>query len=115
MAAAWFHDTGHLNGAPEGHEERSVQIMKEFLATKGIEEKIITEISICIRGTKMPAVATTLVEQIICDADTYHLGTKDFLHFDKLVWQEMELRLKRSIHNKVQRSLLFLERAPRFN
>ena len=110
MAAAWFHDTGHLTGEPEGHEERSVQIMKEFLTTKGIDEKIITEISSCIMGTKIPVVASALVEQIICDADTYHLGTKDFLHFDKLVWQEMELRLKRPIHNKVQRSLLFLER-----
>ena len=39
----------------------------------------------------MPAVPSTLVEQIICDADTYHLGTEDFLHLDKLVWQELEL------------------------
>jgi HD superfamily phosphodiesterase len=25
VAAAWFHDTGHLTGESEGHEERSVR------------------------------------------------------------------------------------------
>ena len=109
VAAAWFHDTGHLKGEPEGHEERSVQIMKGYLSGKGISEEIITEISLCILATKMPVVASTLLEQIICDADTYHLGTEDFLHLDKLVWQELELRLNKAVNSKVQRSLLLLE------
>jgi HD superfamily phosphodiesterase len=107
MAAAWFHDTA---GEPEGHEERSVQIMKEFLATKGIEEKIITEISSCIMGTKMPAVATTLVEQIICDADTTTWERKIFCILTNWCGGKWNLDLRGPLHNKVQRSLLFLER-----
>ena len=101
---------GHLVGEPEGHEESSVGIMKAFLTGKSIDEKIITEISLCILATKIPATPSTLLEQITCDADTYHLGTKDFLYFDKLVWQEMERRLNKPISNKPQRSLLFLEK-----
>jgi hypothetical protein len=61
-------------------------------------------------ATKMPVVASTLMQEIVCDADTYHLGTKDFPDRDKLVWQETELRLGRPIENKVQRSLQFLEK-----
>ncbi|MEP7373665.1 MAG: HD domain-containing protein [Chitinophagaceae bacterium] len=110
VAAAWFHDTGQLTGEPGGHEERGVQIMKEFLAGKNSDEKIITGISLCIMATKMTATASTLTEQIICDADTYHLGTKDFLRLDKLVWEEMEQRLNKPISNKIQRSLVFLEK-----
>ena len=109
LAAAWFHDTGHLAGNIEDHEETSVQIMKEFLTTKSVDEKTVNEISVCIRATKMPPVPSTLLEQIICDADTFHIGTEDFPHFNKLVWLEMEQRLNRPISNKVRQSLLFLK------
>jgi hypothetical protein len=36
------------------------------------------------------ATAFTLQEQIICVADPCHPGTKEFPHFDKLMWQETE-------------------------
>ncbi|HEX6179822.1 MAG TPA: HD domain-containing protein, partial [Chitinophagaceae bacterium] len=31
-AAAWFHDTGHLFEAPERHEIKSVELMKDFVS-----------------------------------------------------------------------------------
>jgi predicted metal-dependent HD superfamily phosphohydrolase len=110
LAAAWFHDIGHLMGYFEGHEEAGVQTMKEVLKDKNIDEKIIVGISGCIMATKSSAVATSLMQQIICDADTYHLGTKDFWRFDALVWEEMELRLGTEIKNKKEHSLQFLEK-----
>jgi HD superfamily phosphodiesterase len=109
LAAAWFHDTGQVMGDAEGHEEKSVQIMRSFLTGKGIDEKAVNDISCCIRATKMPAVPTTLLEQVICDADTYHLGTKDFPRIDSLVWEEIEQRLNKIVSNKPQKSLSFLE------
>src|SRR4030095_14189664 len=33
--AACFHDTGHLFTDPSSHEQKSVELMKEFLAEKG--------------------------------------------------------------------------------
>lgn len=108
LAAAWFHDTGHLSGNMEEHEERSVQIMKEYLATKSIDKKTIQEIALCILATKMPTKPSSLLEQIICDADSFHIGTADFFHLDNLVWQELEIRLNKPIDNQVQQSLLFL-------
>jgi predicted metal-dependent HD superfamily phosphohydrolase len=109
LAASWFHDTGHLLGNTEEHEETSVRIMKEYLTTKSVDEKTMNEISLCIRATKMPPVPSTLLEQIICDADTFHTGTNDFPHLNNLVWQEMEQRLNKPVSDKVRRSLLFLK------
>lgn len=70
-AAAWFHDTGHLFGETKDHEKRSVFIVRDYLQTKEIENKIIDSIDGCIMATKLPHNPTTLLEEIICDADTY--------------------------------------------
>lgn len=31
QTGAWFHDTGHLTGGSHLHEDRSVNMMKEFM------------------------------------------------------------------------------------
>lgn len=101
--AAWFHDVGHLYGPMEGHEERGVTIMQEHLST--LPEAVLTEIGDCIIATKLPAHPTTLTHKIICDADTYHLGTTLFLQTDPRVHQEVEMRTGRTIPNWRQRTL----------
>ena len=91
-AGAWFHDTGHLAGDSKLHEERSVMIMKKFLAPKGTVKEIVDKIEDCICATKIPQHPKSLLEEIVCDADTYNLGTKDFLKTDELLKKEFELR-----------------------
>jgi predicted metal-dependent HD superfamily phosphohydrolase len=91
-AAAWFHDTGHLFGEARDHEERSVSIMRDYLHTKGVEIEIIDLIEGCILATKVPQSPQSLLEEIICDADIYNLGTEDFFRTDKLLKRESELR-----------------------
>ncbi|MEO7982878.1 MAG: HD domain-containing protein [Bacteroidota bacterium] len=109
LSAAWFHDTGQLTGDMAVHEETSVQFMKEFFSRKPVDQKIIDEIAGCIMATKMPVKPASLTEEILCDADTYHLGTENFQQLDKLVWKELELRLNNTINNQAERSLAFLE------
>ena len=91
-AAAWFHDTGHLVGGPELHEDRSVIIMQSFLALNEVTKDIIGKIEGCICATKIPQQPKSLLQEIVCDADTYKLGTKDFLTTNKLLKKECELR-----------------------
>jgi len=91
-AAAWFHDTGHLVGGPELHEDRSVIIMQSFLKRNEVVKDVIDKIEGCICATKIPQQPKSLLEEIVCDADTYKLGTKDFLTTDKLLKKECELR-----------------------
>jgi predicted metal-dependent HD superfamily phosphohydrolase len=90
--AAWFHDVGHLFASLKNHEERSVEIMKKFMSDYDNDKELVPEIEGCILSTKMPRNPLTLVQQIICDADTYHFGTKDFKNTNKLMREEYGLR-----------------------
>jgi len=107
-AAAWFHDTGHLVGGTELHEDRSVIIMKSFLALNEVAKDVIDKIEGCICATKIPQQPKSLLEEIICDADTYKLGTKDFLTTNKLLKKECELR-GMPVDNWDEKTLEFLQ------
>ena len=92
IAAAWFHDTGHLFAEPDKHEEESCQILKKFLKDYIEDEMIIEEIHACVEATKFPRNPKNLLQEIICDADTYHFGTKEFKESNKKVREEIKLR-----------------------
>ncbi len=92
FAAAWFHDTGHLFTEPSKHEEMSVDIMKKFMKDHDVDEKTINSIAECIMATKVPRNPNTLLEEIICDADTYHLGTKEFKETNRRAMEETRLK-----------------------
>ncbi|MBL0200283.1 MAG: HD domain-containing protein [Chitinophagaceae bacterium] len=91
IVAAWFHDCGHLFGPVQQHEERSVVVMRAFLAIEGIEDVTLQLIEDCILATRFPYEPKSLVAEILCDADSYHLGTNHFLISDDLVKKEFEL------------------------
>ena len=86
---AWFHDTGHLFTSPENHEEKSVELMRSFMEKHLPDPELIQIIDGCILATKRANEPTTLLQQIVCDADTYHLGTKDFKKTNKQVRREV--------------------------
>jgi HD superfamily phosphodiesterase len=91
-AAAWFHDTGQLFGEARHHEEKSVFIMRNYMETTKVAKKITDAVRGCIMATKLPQDPKTLLEEILCDADTFNLGTKEFIETDKLLKREVELR-----------------------
>lgn len=108
--SAWFHDTGHLFGSTELHEEKSASIMREYFKNKEVDQTINNSIESCILSTKLPQSPKNLMEEIICDADLYHLGTEEFPKNDELVKKELELRNKISIDSKewIKHTLYFL-------
>lgn len=77
VLAAWLHDTGYISCC-EGHEEVSVENAKRFLEEKNYPTDKIDKIVACIRATKMPHEPKNHLEEILCDADLHHLGTKSF-------------------------------------
>ena len=109
ITAAWFHDTGHLFNELTEHEQTGADLMTSFLKPFFIEEDIVGKISDCILVTKPPSDPKTLIEKIICDADTYHFGTKEFRLTDPKVYEEMEARLHVQIENKIYKSIHLLE------
>ncbi|GAB4056115.1 Pycsar system effector family protein [Spirosoma litoris] len=90
MAAAWFHDTGYLDGSPEGHEERSADIAAKFLEHQDQPKNLIKSVKHCIRATKMPQSPQSLLEEIICDADLFHLGSDEYNSKQKQLRKELE-------------------------
>jgi predicted metal-dependent HD superfamily phosphohydrolase len=89
--AAWFHDTGYLFTEPAMHEEKSAELMRDFITEYKKDESIINEIETCILATKPSRQPANLLQEIIKDADTYHLGTKEFKETNKLVMAELKL------------------------
>ncbi|RFS18950.1 HD domain-containing protein [Chitinophaga silvatica] len=89
--ASWFHDIGYLSTDSAHHEEAGAQQAIEFLKQHQVSENVQTLTQGAILATKMPQSPKNLVEQIVCDADLSHLGSKNFPDRNKLLRQEVEL------------------------
>lgn len=90
LLAALFHDVGHIK-AYKGHEVFSAQIAREFLTKEEFPEHKIQLIEQLIGATQMPQKPSTILEQIICDADLFHLGTQDFCNRNAALRKEWEV------------------------
>ncbi|SFW88529.1 Pycsar system effector family protein [Chitinophaga sancti] len=95
--AAWFHDLGYLLGEFKTHEERGASLAREFLNTQIIPLNIQEQVSGCIMATKMPQEPHNLLEEIVCDADLFNFGTKEFRKRTKVLHQEIELTHEKEI------------------
>jgi predicted metal-dependent HD superfamily phosphohydrolase len=95
--ACWFHDLGYLMGETKMHEEKGAEMARAFLNVQQIPENVQQQVAGCIMATKMPQNPQNLLEQIVCDADLFHLGTKEFKERSRLLRQEMELTTGREI------------------
>ena len=90
--AAWFHDTGHLFTEISMHEQKSVDLATEFMKQEGLDEATIEKVAACIHATAFPNKPVGLLQEIMCDADTYHFGTGDFRKTNRQIKKELELR-----------------------
>jgi HD-GYP domain-containing protein (c-di-GMP phosphodiesterase class II) len=91
IIAAWFHDSGYVKVC-KGHEEVSIGYAKEFLDSISYPEDKTEKIISMIQATKMPQSPKNYLEEILCDADLHHLGTKSFEDKGDLFRLEIEKR-----------------------
>ena len=105
IVAAWFHDTGFSSGQAQGHEDVSISLATTFLQEHKAGEAFIKKVTGCIQATKMPQSPNTLLEQIICDADLFHLGTDQFAERSKLLRSELNGFSKQDISKKQWRKM----------
>ena len=89
--AAWFHDSGYLIAPSAIHEEKGVELMRTFLNQEKVSPEVIDKVAECIMATKTPRNPQGLLQQILCDADTYNFGSKDFKDSNKAVFKEFTL------------------------
>ncbi len=87
--AAWFHDTGYIE-TREGHEEKSVEIARNYLAAQNYPEAGTQEVERLILSTKAEATPHDALEKILHDADIAHIGGKRFFKKGDLLRLELE-------------------------
>lgn len=112
LVAAWLHDVGYITSGTVNHEEASVKVAKDFLQAEGADAAFIARVEQCILATKMPQQPKNLLEEIMCDADLYDLGTEHFKHNNKKVRKELEILLNKELTGAEWRtfSLVFLKK-----
>jgi hypothetical protein len=103
--SAWFHDTGFSAGHSEEHEKESRKLAEDFLDHRNEDRRVINRVSSCIQSTHMPQEPLTLVEEIICDADLYHLGTNMFTKWSDHLRQELQTYYKSDFSEEEWREL----------
>ncbi len=90
LVALWFHDTGYIECAMN-HEERGVEIMKNFLHQENYPEIYIAEVEKLILATKITYVPQNLLEKIVKDADFSHFAGHDYSDISDALRKEWEL------------------------
>jgi predicted metal-dependent HD superfamily phosphohydrolase len=110
VASAWLHDLGYAidraNHEAEGAESGGV-----FLSKMGVEAADVESVKGCILATKLPQNPHNLLEEIVCDADLWHLGTPNFGDLSRMMRKEMEDVYHKKIDKREWRSetINFLE------
>ena len=90
MAASWMHDLGYyVNNSAVNHEVESAKLAVEYLMNREFEDFIIEGVRNCILATQLPQSPQNLLEEIVGDADLFHLGTDKFMENQKLLRREM--------------------------
>jgi hypothetical protein len=89
--AAWMHDVGYWEGEALGHEARGAVIAEAYLTGQmGLSYERVARIKSLILSTQVPQNPKNLLEEIICDADLFHLGLEDFFAQSLLLKEEKE-------------------------
>jgi predicted metal-dependent HD superfamily phosphohydrolase len=94
LVAGWFHDIGYTCRI-EGHEQVGAHMAERFLEHRKVNAEEIGKVKSCILATKYPQHPASVLEQVICDADLFHLGQKDL--FDKMALIREEWSLTRNL------------------
>lgn len=90
LVAAWFHDTGNTKGYVN-HEEESKKNASQFLFDNSFSQDQVIAVLALIDATNMSKQPTNKLEEILCDADLFHIGAKDFREKSELLKLEWEL------------------------
>lgn len=83
-----LHDFGYIKKY-ENNEIIAASIANELLLDFAYSPEQIAVVKNIIMATALPQTANNILEQIMCDADLYHLGSKDFFTLSDDLWREL--------------------------
>lgn len=107
--AALLHDSGFMY-VYKDHEEKGCEIAAEKLPAYGYTQADIKEICGMIMATRIPQTPTTVLEQILCDADLDYFGRNDYKEISENLFIELK-NVNKTINEKqwVQLQIDFLK------
>ncbi|NCA84790.1 MAG: hypothetical protein EOM83_04360 [Clostridia bacterium] len=88
LVAAWFHDTGYLLSR-HNHEDGGKLLATEFLQQQQVSQEYIHTVTSCIEATRIPQHPHNVLEEILCDADLYHVSLDSFCEETRWFWDEL--------------------------
>lgn len=88
LLAAWLHDAGYCCRY-DNHEEDSMRLARKFLAEQHTEPEKTEKVLGCIRATRYPQQPHNLLEEVLCDADMYHITLEDYFERAEQLRQEL--------------------------
>ncbi len=91
LVAALLHDTGYIHGR-DNHEEASIVIADEFLASEGMSKERIEKVSQAIMATKMENTPIGELDKILRDADASHFAKSYFEEASEYLRQELRIQ-----------------------
>lgn len=89
LLAGWFHDLGYVDDA-DNHEEESRKIASDFLKQHQFSEERIAKIGELILATDKFYKPKNHLEEVIKDADMYHLASDDYFRICENLRQEIK-------------------------
>lgn len=89
LLAGWFHDLGYIDDS-ENHEEESRKMAEKFLKQHQFDDDRIAKIGKLILATEKFYRPTNHLENIIKDADLYHLASDDYFNVCENLRQEIK-------------------------
>jgi HD superfamily phosphodiesterase len=98
ILAAWFHDCG-ISETYEGHEDKSMEIAKQFLEGENYPAENIEKVIGCINSTKPDFKPTNALEKILHDANFIHIGKKNYFKRNKELFKEHKNVIGESVSN----------------
>lgn len=104
LTAALFHDTGFLKGY-DNHEESSCEIARKTLPKYNYDKDQVEKICKLIMVTKLPQQPFNHLEEIMCDADLFYLGSDSYFENAEKLYSEFKEARKIEHHadwNKIQ-------------
>lgn len=90
ISAARFLNSGYYVDV-QNPEQAATEILETCFRNSGVDEETMQSIKGCILGVKTPQNPQSRLEEIICDASSFYIGTENFQKYNTLRRKEIEL------------------------
>lgn len=106
--AAYFQDIGYLFEGVKGTRQKSISVARCFLQEHLVTESVIKKVEMCILATRPSKKPENLLEELVVDAVSFHLGSKSFVDLNQRMYLEVNYRKNQVIDERIWYALTLI-------